>query len=995
MAFEQEHTEEREQLQKQLKNERIQRELDLAIAQIENEQIQRALDAAIESLDQEDSHQEKNTEEQVFDDHEAQQSSSTEEELASDNSVTEEYLENTSSKHDHNMTIEHQDQASYHPITEEEVFSQDSLIDENSGQQTEIDETLLVKAKEGYEFQYAILDNEVESQGSFELTEQKTTEAESQQLNNELSKRTETNLEKAQQDYKDQVIISSSKVGEVSSGSLQLEGQVKEEHHRRRLVETNHFEEEQSIRISSEKKLVEDKQDKEDTKREQILIKARKTTEVQRNIGLEQSFKENNKIKVLQKQEKRKKDNIPREERKDKDFIKKHENKTLEKHGTIEDNLRKPLWKKHPKNEHKYPDSEKKDIYPRKYLIQVAREQEVPNNTNLKTACVLSKQSEPVFDVDKFITMWNKHVEKEKPITDEMKKVFSNIFMEYTNLVRVRLIDKGGEWTIIDLGDFPAFVKDKMQNLKKSTFVSHIYWIKAKKIEKRAPFYFIEYNGETFLLTNSRSIFPSSGLNAKDFGRYRRFIDTIAELIDTDVIKNEIIKEFNKSNEKRWEVAHLPNRQNAKFVYKLKYDPKVLEDYLAQSYYDYFKTGYKIQRKTMVVDYFGTPEKPKIRRKYEFAYYGFASFDFRFNVYAANESKALQELIRNVLKDKNIHSEIQNITRQLPNVSSEYAFYLALKKEFLNKPTKLLRKWNWYRFKNARRVLFKTKNSTKTSIYTSDLAKERGRYISDNLKIFFHEPKNGSITQLIEALAEEKGFRKALNEEPFNLELIETVRTASIGHNTGGFASNIASIPDIGIYPQCSNMMEFGLVKLQKGELGVRGERVVPHLEEIAKSFTDPNYGTRTFTFNLFPYSHLMKFNNSSKMPGHLIEDVKENEAGVIVMGYWCEGPDWMSRFGEVYNAIRLAAFCNKTGRRSVKDIDECMDEVIRWVSGGEDVLEGRERLTINPSQWEVILSLLELESYSTIIRWTTNVIIKLITKYFEYINSIQVHYEL
>ncbi|MFX1286123.1 MAG: hypothetical protein ACFFB5_20935 [Promethearchaeota archaeon] len=130
-------------------------------------------------------------------------------------------------------------------------------------------------------------------------------------------------------------------------------------------------------------------------------------------------------------------------------------------------------------------------------------------------------------------------------------------------------------------------------------------------------------------------------------------------------------------------------------------------------------------------------------------------------------------------------------------------------------------------------------------------------------------------------------------------------------------------------------------------------------------------------------------------MPRHLIEDVKANEAGVIMMGYWCEGPDWMSRFGEVYSATRLAAFHNRTGRRLVRDIDECMDEIIRWVSGGEDVLEGRERLAINPSQWEVILSLLELESYTTIIRWTTNVILKLIAKYFKYMNNIQIHDEL
>ncbi|MFW9904071.1 MAG: hypothetical protein ACFFFH_07050 [Candidatus Thorarchaeota archaeon] len=88
------------------------------------------------------------------------------------------------------------------------------------------------------------------------------------------------------------------------------------------------------------------------------------------------------------------------------------------------------------------------------------------------------------------------------------------------------------------------------------------------------------------------------------------------------------------------------------------------------------------------------------------------------------------------------------------------------------------------------------------------------------------------------------------------------------------------------------------------------------------------------------------------------------------------------SRFGEVYNAVRLAAFHNKTGRRLVKDINDCKDEVIRWISGGEDVLEGRTRLAIDPKQWEVILSILELENNPTIIRWTTNVILKLIANY-------------
>ncbi|MHA2245612.1 MAG: hypothetical protein ACXADY_11665 [Candidatus Hodarchaeales archaeon] len=132
MTFEQEHIEKLEQLQKQKENDRIQQELDLAIARIENDQIQRDLDAAIESLDQEISHQDENAEEQGICDQASQQSSSTEEELSSQESITKEYLENESSKHDHNMTIEHQDQTSQTPTIEEEVSSHDLVIGENT-----------------------------------------------------------------------------------------------------------------------------------------------------------------------------------------------------------------------------------------------------------------------------------------------------------------------------------------------------------------------------------------------------------------------------------------------------------------------------------------------------------------------------------------------------------------------------------------------------------------------------------------------------------------------------------------------------------------------------------------------------------------------------------------------------------------------------------------------------------------------------------------------
>ncbi|MFX1515000.1 MAG: hypothetical protein ACFFC6_01740 [Promethearchaeota archaeon] len=187
MTFEQEHTEEHEQVQKQIENDQIQQKLDLAIARIQNEQIQQVLDEAIESLDQEVSDQDEKIEEEVIDDHESQQSPSIKEELASDESMTEErsdqqhsldqsvdtweltshqdknaeeqaineqeaqqplsgeehtshdsvieeYLEHESAKSDDKKIIEHQDQASQTPNTEEEISSLDTIIEEDSEQ---------------------------------------------------------------------------------------------------------------------------------------------------------------------------------------------------------------------------------------------------------------------------------------------------------------------------------------------------------------------------------------------------------------------------------------------------------------------------------------------------------------------------------------------------------------------------------------------------------------------------------------------------------------------------------------------------------------------------------------------------------------------------------------------------------------------------------------------------------------------------------------------
>lgn len=210
----------------------------------------------------------------------------------------------------------------------------------------------------------------------------------------------------------------------------------------------------------------------------------------------------------------------------------------------------------------------------------------------------------------------------------------------------------------------------------------------------------------------------------------------------------------------------------------------------------------------------------------------------------------------------------------------------------------------------------------------------------------------------------------------------EIVESLSIGHNTCSYANNISSIPDIGIYPTNSDTMEFGLIKLQKGKLGVFGSRSIPHLEELAKSFNDPDYGTRTFTFNLFKYSDIIKEKNYASIPCHMKIDVKTEKAGVLTMGYWCKGPDWMSRFGEVFSAVRLSAFHNKTGRRNVRSINECTKDVDRWLSGGRDVLRQRKRKQMDETQLMTIIEILDLDDHKSIIRWVVNVMLKFISKY-------------
>ena len=169
-------------------------------------------------------------------------------------------------------------------------------------------------------------------------------------------------------------------------------------------------------------------------------------------------------------------------------------------------------------------------------------------------------------NMENFISCWNNYVTKGGNITKEMELIFSNMRRKEKGLIRKRLSNKRGEWMIENLGKFPDYVLKKMAGLKKSTFISQIYWIKAKKMLVTAPFFFIDTLGETFLLTNTTSIFATTGLNAKDFARYRLFIETISDLIYSDELKREIIKEFNRIHGKKIERAKLPIRSNAKFV---------------------------------------------------------------------------------------------------------------------------------------------------------------------------------------------------------------------------------------------------------------------------------------------------------------------------------------------------------------------------------------------------------------------------------------------
>lgn len=161
MAFEQQHIEELEQLQKQRENERIQQELDLAIARIENEQIQRDLDAAIERLDQQISQHEENTEEKVIDDKMSQQSSSTEEELSSHESVTEQKsdqqnsLEQSIRTWDDELISQHEEdnkeqQTQYQKLTETEDSIQEEEVIERD---QEVELNLLQMREKNSQFQ--------------------------------------------------------------------------------------------------------------------------------------------------------------------------------------------------------------------------------------------------------------------------------------------------------------------------------------------------------------------------------------------------------------------------------------------------------------------------------------------------------------------------------------------------------------------------------------------------------------------------------------------------------------------------------------------------------------------------------------------------------------------------------------------------------------------------------------------------------------------------
>ncbi|MFX0052926.1 MAG: hypothetical protein ACFE8U_16745, partial [Candidatus Hermodarchaeota archaeon] len=370
----------------------------------------------------------------------------------------------------------------------------------------------------------------------------------------------------------------------------------------------------------------------------------------------------------------------------------------------------------------------------------------------------------------------------------------------------------------------------------------------------------------------------------------------------------------------------------------------MIDDFLAYTYYSKISSNYRIKTRWFIHNHYLSKSGDfQHEFKYQIAYSGFPGSDFRYTTYIVDENNALRKFIHELLNNYEIQQTMTKLKmNQNSRFSSGKVFHLALKQKFSGKIVDFARKWNFHRFNNALKLKFEIDGKL-NAIYTADNAKNRGRFISNDATIFLNEDRKGSFSQFIEAFSEEPGVRNALNKNPINLDLLQKVNSKGIGKITNS-NKTIATIPDLLICSEGSEVIEFGLSKRYKGYLGVKNSGRHPELvlSDIIKSFIDPNCGVRHLNFGIFSYTDIFKDPLTSQgLPKFMVQDLKKAATGLLLIGYWSNGPDWMSRFGEMFNALRTSAFNSHSYSLKVSEIVEAKERMMSKLIGRNDKFLG------------------------------------------------------
>jgi hypothetical protein len=168
-----------------------------------------------------------------------------------------------------------------------------------------------------------------------------------------------------------------------------------------------------------------------------------------------------------------------------------------------------------------------------------------------------------------------------------------------------------------------------------------------------------------------------------------------------------------------------------------------------------------------------------------------------------------------------------------------------------------------------------------------------------------------------------------------------------------------------------------------------KGNFAEDFLTDMGKSFQDPAYNARHLNCGIFAYKDIINEPGVvQSLPLELVREVQSRRAGICLIGYWPTGPEWMTRFGELFNAVRIEYFISKTQKKPLDSV-YITDTILERFSRGKKILKGARRKQISYEWIKYLLNILETsdEENFTVHYWIPDVIFRFIGKYAKFLN--------